>query len=61
MYNLYGELKFLKVIKPRKIRWFDYILRKEEGRMIDDIMDVQMIGNKGREKSGLSWKRQVEE
>lgn len=38
-----------KVIKDQKIRWFGHILRKREGRMINDIMMQveEMLRNPG--------------
>lgn len=56
IYTLYGEPKLPKVIKVQKIRWLGHILRKEKSRIINDIRDLRIIGNRGKEKPDVSWK-----
>ena len=43
------------------VRWYGYVLRKDNGMILRRALDFEVTGRTGRERPNMTWKRQKEE
>ena len=50
------------IAKVSGVRWYGHVLRKVNGKgiMVRRTLDFEVAGRRGRERSNMAWKRQVE-
>ena len=47
--------------RANRMRWYGHVLRRDNGGVLRRALDFELAGRRGRGRSNVTWKRQVEE